>query len=154
MRISDCHLSGNGPVADLEKQLCALYGVRHALCVSSATMGLLAVALALDLRRSEFVTTPYTYGATLAGWLLLGNRPVFADIDPHTLTLDPESTRRTITTHSKALLAVDIYGIPSDSAALRRTADEFGIPYIAATLHRALAHQSRSGARLQSMPTR
>lgn len=131
MPISDCHLSGNGAVAALEGRLRAFYGVRHALCVSSASMGLLALALALNLRRSDFVTTPYTYGATLSGWLLLGNRPVFADIDPQTLALDPESARQWITPRTRALLAVDIHGIPSDTAALRRLADEFGIPYIA-----------------------
>jgi len=131
MPTSDCQLSGAGPVAELEAKLRAFYGVRHALCVSSASMGLLAIGLALNLRRSEFVTTPYTYGATLSGWLLLGNRPVFADIDPHTLALDPESARRRITPRTKALLAVDILGIPSDAAALRKLADESGIPYIA-----------------------
>jgi dTDP-4-amino-4,6-dideoxygalactose transaminase len=131
MPISECHLSGNGAVAALEGRLRAFYGVRHALCVSSASMGLLAVGVALNLRRSDFVTTPYTYGATLSGWLLLGNRPVFADIDPHTLALDPESARQWITPRTKALLAVDIHGIPSDTAALRRLADEFNIPYIA-----------------------
>ena len=71
MPISECHLSGNGAVAALEGRLRAFYGVRHALCVSSASMGLLAVGVALSLRRSDFVTTPYTYGGTLSGWLLL-----------------------------------------------------------------------------------
>lgn len=127
----DEHLCGAGSVAALEKRLEEFYGVRHALCVSSATAGLLALALALELRGAQFVTTPYTYGGSVAGWLLLGNRPVFADINPLTLTLDAESAGRSVTSETKALLAVDIYGNPADGEALRRLAGERGLWYIA-----------------------
>ena len=122
MPISDCHLYGGGAVAALEARLRAFYGVRHALCVSSASTGLLAVGLALNLRRSDFVTTPYTYGATLSGWLLLGNRPVFADIDPHTLALDPESARQWITPRTKAIIPVHLYGQPADMSEFQELA--------------------------------
>jgi perosamine synthetase len=127
----DFHLVGTGAVADLEEKLRQHYGMRYALCVSNATTGLLAVALALNLRRTEFITTPYTYGASLAGWLILGNCPVFADIDPQTLTLAPEAIPRCITPRTKAILAVDIFGNPADTRALRRVADEHGLWYIA-----------------------
>src|SRR5436190_7634341 len=73
----------------------------------------------------------YTYGASLSGWLLLGNRPVFADIEADTLLLDPGSVRTQITPRTRAILAVDIFGVPSDSAALRRIADEHGLWYVA-----------------------
>src|ERR1700755_2002547 len=76
------YCGASGPVADLETKLRELYEMKHALCVSNATTGLFALALAAELRRNEFVTTPFTYGATLAGWLMLNNRPLFADIDP------------------------------------------------------------------------
>jgi len=126
------HLCGaDGPVAQLEEKLRRFYGMKHALCVSNATTGLFALALAAGLRRSEFVTTPFTYGATVAGWLLLGGRPKFADIDPHTLSLDCDSVRRVITPKTKALLAVDVLGIPSDTKALRALSDEYGIWYFA-----------------------
>jgi len=125
------HLAGAGPVADLEARLCHHYGMRYALCVSNATTGLLAVALALNLRRAEFITTPYTYGASLAGWLMLGNRPVFADIDAQTLTLAPEAVLRSLTPQTRAILAVDIFGNPADMRALRRIADRHGLWYIA-----------------------
>jgi perosamine synthetase len=85
----------------------------------------------LDLKGSEFITTPYTYGASLAGWLLLNNLPVFADIDPGTLTLDPDSIRWRITRRTKALLAVDIFGNPADAPAIRKLADEAGLWYVA-----------------------
>lgn len=127
----DFHLAGSGAVAELEARLRRHYGMRYALCTSNATSALLGLALALNLRGEEFVTTPYTYGASLAPWLLLGNRPRFADIDPHDLSLDPEAARRRLTPNTKALLAVDVFGIPGDTRAYRHLADEFGIWYVA-----------------------
>jgi len=125
------HLCGTGPVATLEKKLCQHYGKRHALCVTNATSGLLALALALDLQGSSFVTTPLTYGATLSGWLLRGNCPVFADVDPQTLTLCPDAVEAIIGPETEALLSVDLFGVPSEDAALRRVANEHGLWYIA-----------------------
>ncbi len=135
--VADCpeqlgmHLSGSGAVAALEAKLCAWSGKSYALCVANATIGLWAIARALDLVGAEFVTTPYTYGASLAGWLLLQNRPVFAGVDADTLTLDPGAVRRAITPQTRAILAVDILGNPCDSAALRAIAADYGLWYIA-----------------------
>lgn len=125
------HLCGGGAIAELEQKLRRHYSMDYALCVSSAGLGLLACALAMGLKKAEFVTTPYTYGASLGGWLFLGNKPVFADVDPHTLTVDGESIRRVVGPKTKALLAVDIYGVPADTVALRKVADELGLWYIA-----------------------
>jgi dTDP-4-amino-4,6-dideoxygalactose transaminase len=131
MRNTNQHLAGTGDVGELEDRLKSQYKMRYAVCMSSATNGLLGVALALGLRDTEFVTTPYTWGGTLAGWLLLGNRPVFADIESRTLGLDSESVRHRITPATRAILAVDIFGLPSDMAPLRRLADEYGVYYVA-----------------------
>jgi perosamine synthetase len=127
---STMHLCGTGVVAELESKLRNLYGMRYALCVSSATAGLLGIALALGLRGHEFVTSPYTYGGSLAPWLALGNQARFADVDPH-LNIDPDHARGVISQATKALLAVDIFGVPSDTKSLRRLADEHGIWYVA-----------------------
>jgi perosamine synthetase len=124
-------LMGTGAIASLEEKLEQHYGVKYALCVSNATVGLWALVQALDLGGSEFVTTPYTYGASVAGFLQLGCQPIFADIDPHTLTLDPEAVRQVITPDTKAILAVDIFGVPCDASALRALADECGVWYLA-----------------------
>ncbi len=139
------HLSGTGPVRELEEKLRSHYGMRYALATSNATTALLATALALDLREVEFVTTPLTYGGSLSAWLLLGNQPVFADIDPDTLTLDPRSVRRRITRKTRAILAVDLFGVPCDTKAMRELADELGMVYVAD------AAQSL-GARIDDIP--
>jgi dTDP-4-amino-4,6-dideoxygalactose transaminase len=125
------HLLGGGAVAELEEKLKQHYGMRYALCVSNATTGLLATALSLGLKGSEFITSPFTFGASTSGFLLLGNRPVFADIDKDTLTVSSESIRRLVSKRTKALLAVDIFGNPCDTSALRKLADNYGLFYIA-----------------------
>jgi len=128
---AQAHLFGNGAVSELEKKIAEYYGKKHALCVANATTGLLTIGLALDLKNSEFITSPYTFGGSLASWLLFNNRAVFADIDAQTLTIKPEKIRQLMTKKTKAILAVDILGNPSDSFALRKIADESGAWYIA-----------------------
>lgn len=127
------HLAGTGPVRELEEKLEAYWGFDHALCVSNATMGIRAVFQALGLSEETFITTPYTWGGTIAGPLDLGARPVFADICPDTLGVDPASAEQRAEKHpsAKAILAVDAFGIPSDSKNLRRVAEESGLVYIA-----------------------
>ena len=121
------HLAGMGAIAELEAKIARHYGKKYALCLNNATTALMAIALALDLQGETFITTGYSYGGTVAGWLMLGNRPVFADIDPHNLTLDPEAVRRAITRSTKAILSVDTFGNPADMEALRSIADEFDL---------------------------
>jgi perosamine synthetase len=130
-KLATIHLVGSGEVTQLEIKLADHYGMKHALCVSNATTGLMALGLALELRDKEFVTTPFTYGASVAGFLLLGSKPVFADIEKQTLTLSPQSVEERITPKTKMILAVDVFGNPSDCEALRRIADEHGLWLIA-----------------------
>lgn len=125
------HLTGTGPVAELERKIKRHYSTKYALCLSNGTTALTALALALELKNSDFVTTPYTYGATVSGWMMLGNKPVFADIDGETLALDCRAAAKAVTSRTKAVLAADIYGIPHDSQGMRKIADEHGLWYIA-----------------------
>jgi perosamine synthetase len=128
--VRQSHLLGTLAVARLEARLRKHYGKRHALAVANGTCGLLAVALALEVRGSDVVTSPLSWGGTLAGFLHAGARPVFADVDACTLNLSPEAARSALTRRSRALLAVDLFGIPADDAALRRVADDHGLWYV------------------------
>jgi perosamine synthetase len=121
---------GIGAVYQLEKKFSRLVGHPYALSVSNATLGLWAVFRALKIHNADVVTTPYTWGGTLASLVLSGNRPVFADIDKNSLTLDPDQVVKRITPRTKAILAVDIYGYPCNGAALRKVADEHGLVLI------------------------
>ena len=125
------HYTGLGAVAELEQRLEDLYHMRFALAMPSASAGMLGLALALELRNEEVVTTPYTWGGSIGTWMMLGNMPIFADIDPVTLTLAPSSIRQRLRKKVKAILSVDIYGYPSDQQELRKIADEHGLLYIA-----------------------
>lgn len=120
-------LSGTGAVYRLEERFAALVEQPHALAVSNATMGLWSIFLALGIRDADVITTPYTWGGSLAGLLSTGNRPVFVDIDRDSLTIDPAQVVRAITKRTKAILAVDIYGYPCDGPALREIADQHGL---------------------------
>jgi len=122
-------LLGSGAVAELEEKLKVFYNVEFALCVSNATMGLWAIAQALDLAETEFITSPYTYGASLAGFLNLNCKPVFADID-HTLNINPDLVPKLITSQTKAILSVDIFGTPCNQIQLRQIADEHNLFFI------------------------
>ncbi|MCG3157897.1 MAG: UDP-4-amino-4-deoxy-L-arabinose--oxoglutarate aminotransferase [bacterium] len=123
----DMSLAGTAAVYRLEQRFASLVGQPYALAVSNATMGLWAIFAALDITGAEIIVTPYTWGGSLSGLILNGNRPVFADIDKDTLTLDPRQIVQAITTKSRAILAVDIYGYPCDGPALRQIADEYGL---------------------------
>jgi dTDP-4-amino-4,6-dideoxygalactose transaminase len=127
---SHIQLHGTGAVQRLELKLREHYGVRRALCVSNCTTGLLAVALALNLRNREVLVPPLLYGASISGLLLLGNRLRFCDVDPETLTLDPNAVRNAVGRNTRAIVGVDLFGVPCDSPGLRQVADECGLHYI------------------------
>lgn len=120
------HLSGLGDVAALEARVAAHFDMRYGVAMASATTGLMTLGMALNIGGQEFVTTPLTYGGTLAGWLALGARPRFADIDAESLTLSPDAVASAVTDDTRAILAVDLFGQPCDDEALRREADRCG----------------------------
>jgi len=123
----DMSLAGTGPIYRLEQKFTSLTEQPYALAVSNATMGLWSIFLSLEITDAEIITTPYTWGGSLTGIILNRNRPVFADIDVNTLTLDPEKVLSCITSKTKAILAVDIYGHPCQGQVLRGIADEHGL---------------------------
>ncbi|HEX6748069.1 MAG TPA: DegT/DnrJ/EryC1/StrS family aminotransferase [Longimicrobium sp.] len=124
------HLLGTGAVGELEDRLRRHYGKRHALVVANATSALLAVAIALDLGEGEVVAPPLAWGGSIAGFLHVGARLLFGDVDPLTLTLCPAAAQEALSSRVRALLAVDLFGVPADDEALRSLADEKGLWYI------------------------
>ncbi len=143
----DMSLAGTGAVCSIEKRFAQLLELPHALAVANATVGLWAVFRALEIRDAEVITTPFTWGGTLAGLVQEGNRPVFADICADSLCIDPESIVRQMTRRTKAILAVDVYGWPCDGAALRHIADEYGLALVqdCAASFGAFRNQSHTG---------
>lgn len=96
--------------------------------VASGTAALEAILLGHGIGPGdEVITTPYTWGATVAAILATGAVPVFADIHPQTALIEPSRVATQITSRTKAILAVHLFGTPCDMPALRTLADQHGI---------------------------
>ncbi len=106
---------GGPRVQKLEKEWAAYFGVKHAVSVNSATSGLYAAVGAAGVGPGdEVIVSPYTMAASATAALVYGAIPVFADIDPEIFCLDPKSIRDRITSRTKAVIAVDIFGHPAE----------------------------------------
>lgn len=103
-----------------------------AVSFNSWTSGLEAIFTALDFEQgSEIIVPPWTMSATVAAIVLAGYSPVFCDIDFYTFNLDPARVRELVNTRTRAICAVDIFGLPANWPELRRIADEFNLKLIA-----------------------
>ena len=100
-----------GPaVAELESAVAALSNTRFAIGCASGTDALLLALRALDAAGGEVITTPFTFFATAGTVPNVGARPVFADIEPDTFNLDPEAAAAAVTSRTKAVIPVDLFG--------------------------------------------
>jgi perosamine synthetase len=117
-----------GPrVPAFEQAFAARLGVAHASAVSSGTAGLHLALRAIGLGRGdEVVTTPFSFVASANVAVYEGARPVFADIDPVTLNLDPTAAAAAVTNSTKAILPVHIFGYPADLPAF----EKLGLPIV------------------------
>jgi len=104
-----------GPkVAELEALVARAAGTAHAVAVSSGTAALHLGVLALGLSEGDEVLVPaYTFPATANVVALAGARPVLVDVDPVTMTIDPEDAARRVTPRTRAILAVHLFGRPA-----------------------------------------
>lgn len=117
----------DGPeVREFESEFAAYCGVDYGIATSNGTTALVTALEALGIGTGDtVVTTPFSFVASANVIRLVGAEPVFADIDPETFTLDPTATRRAVReTDADAILAVHLYGLPADMAALGAIADE------------------------------
>jgi len=125
---------GGERVRAFERQAAEYFGVKHALAVNSWTSGLICAVGALGLEPGdEVITTPWTMAATATAVLQWNAIPVFADIDARTYNLDPASVEAGITPKTKAIAAVDIFGLPADWDTLRAIARKHGLALIGDT---------------------
>jgi perosamine synthetase len=110
-------------VTEFEQRLAEYVGVEFAVAVNSGTSALHLVMCALGIGPGdEVITTPFSFVASANCILFVGATPVFVDVDPLTLCLDPNQVEQAITPSTKAILAVDIFGHPADWPALERIA--------------------------------
>jgi perosamine synthetase len=121
-----------GPMAEeFEHALAERVGAPYVAALSSGTAGLhLGVKLAGIAPGDEVITTPLSFIASANAIVYEGGIPVFADIDPTTLNLDPAAVEAAITEKTKALLPVDIFGYPIEYDALLKLAERHGLAIV------------------------
>lgn len=117
-------LTNNGPFhQELETALARYLGVKHISLFSNGTIALLASLRALGIT-GKVITTPYTFVATSHSLLWNNIEPVFVDVDPATLNMDPRRVEEALSDEVTAILPVHCYGTPCNIAALQSIADQ------------------------------
>lgn len=126
-----------GPkVQEFEEAVAQRVKATHGVALSSGTAGLHAAMNALQLQPGdEVILPPLTFVATANVVVMERGVPIFADVDPNTLLLDPAAVETKITHRTKAIIAVDYAGQPCDYDALRNIADRHGLVLIADACH-------------------
>ncbi len=128
-------LTNGGPFhMRLEERLCDYLGVP---AISLVTNGMLALTAAIDAAgiEGEVITTPYSFVATTHSVKIGKLEPVFVDVDPSDLNIDPEAIEAAITPRTSAIVAVHCYGNPCDVDAIKTIADRHGLQVIYDAAH-------------------
>lgn len=131
----------------LEQALCEYLGVEHIALFANGTLALVTALQALRIT-GEVITTPYSFVATGHSLLWNGIKPVFVDIDPHSLNLDPAKIEAAITPQTTAIMPVHCYGNPCDVRAIEAIADNYNLRVIYDAAH-AFAVRDEGGSILR-----
>lgn len=133
--------------AQLEDALCEYLGVKHIALFTNATIGLVTALQSLRIT-GEVITTPYSFVATSHSLLWNGIKPVFVDVDPRTLNLNPSKIEAAITPQTTAIMPVHCYGHPCDVEAIQEIADIYNLKVIYDAAH-AFGVQDAGGSILR-----
>ncbi|MDN2676856.1 DegT/DnrJ/EryC1/StrS family aminotransferase [Janthinobacterium sp. SUN033] len=128
-------LTNGGPFhQQLEQALCDYLGVKHICLFTNGTLALITALQALRIT-GEVITTPYSFVATAHSLLWNGIKPIFVDIDPLSLNMDPARIEAAITPHTTAIMPVHCYGRPCDVERIEKIADNYGLKVIYDAAH-------------------
>jgi dTDP-4-amino-4,6-dideoxygalactose transaminase len=128
-------LTNNGQFhQELEQKLCEFLGAKYISLFSNGTLALITALQALRIT-GEVITTPFSFVATTHSLWWNGIKPVFCDIDPDTLNLDPDKIEAAITPQTTAILPVHVYGNPCRVEQIQKIADTYGLKIIYDACH-------------------
>lgn len=129
-------LTGGPKISELESKLCEITHARYAVAVSNGTAALHIAAMAAGFKEGdEVIVSSITFAASSNCVLYVGAKPVFADIEPDTYNIDPESVRRLITPRTKGVIAVDFTGQAVKHDELREICREHDLIFIEDAAH-------------------
>jgi dTDP-4-amino-4,6-dideoxygalactose transaminase len=112
-------------VREFERKFAEFCGVKNAVCVSSGTSAIFLSLLSLDIKHGDEVIIPsFSFISTATPIIDIGAKPVFADIDAKTYTINPEKVRNAVTKRTKAIIPVHLYGHPAKMDAILEIAEE------------------------------
>lgn len=121
---------------DFEKAFADLLGLPAVVATVHCTAALHLAMLAAGVGEGdEVITTPMTFLSSANAVLYAGATPVFADVEPSTGNVEPAAVEAAVTPRTKAIVAVDLYGLPADHVALRRIADRHGLALVEDAAH-------------------
>lgn len=142
-------LAQGAKVKTFEEQFAAYHNARHAVAVNNGTTALIAGLMAHEIGPGDEVIVPaFTFFATAASVLAVGARPVFADIEPDTFCLSPESAEAAITPRTRAIMPVHLYGHTADMARFEALCQKYNLVLLedAAQSHGAKSGDQYAGA--------
>jgi len=120
--------NGGTQVRALEDEWAAYFGAKHAIVVNSCTSGLYCAVGATGVEPGEeIIVSPYTMSASATAPLIFNALPVFADIEEDYFCLDPVDVERKITSKTRAIIVVDIFGLPYDADKINALAKKHGL---------------------------
>jgi dTDP-4-amino-4,6-dideoxygalactose transaminase len=123
--------SNRNKLPEFEAQFAAMHDAAHAVTVVNGTIGLTIALQACGVNPGdEVIMPPYTFIATASCALMFGAIPVFVDVEPNSMLLDPELVEAAITPRTKAIIAVHIAGAPANMTRLKEIADKHGLRLI------------------------
>lgn len=129
------YITNHGPLAtELENKLKKYLGVKYLFFVSNGTIALQIAIKALELK-NEVITTPFSYVATTSSLVWENCKPIFADIDPNTLTIDPNEIEKKITKKTTGIVGVHVYGNPCDVEKINKIAKKYKLKVIYDAAH-------------------
>ena len=127
----NCNFIMGSEISEFEAELEKYIGVKYAISCSSGTDAILMALMAIDIKPGdEVITTPFTFIATSEMIALLGAKPVFVDIDEKTYNIDANKIEAAITSKTKAILPVSLYGQPADMDEILNIANKYNLKVI------------------------
>ncbi|MBN2459168.1 DegT/DnrJ/EryC1/StrS family aminotransferase [Candidatus Woesearchaeota archaeon] len=129
LEVLDSRMLAQGEkVKKLEQEFAKLCGAKNAVAVSNGTAALHACLHAVGVKAGdEVITTPFSFVATANAILMMGAKPVFVDVDEKSFNIDASKIEEKVTPRTRAIIPVDLYGLPHDYDKLKKIADKHGL---------------------------